>query len=57
MISVYLLLDSGGSFFVVEWKEKEMTVNEMLDLENLFHITQTETALFELLKMISKIQP
>lgn len=34
-----------------------MTVNEMLDLENLFHITQTETALFELLKTISKIQP
>lgn len=37
-----------------------MTVNEMLDLENLFHITQTETVketgLFEVLKMISKIQ-
>jgi hypothetical protein len=49
------LFYSGG--FVVEWKEKGMTVNEMLDLENLFHITQTETALFELLKMISKIQP
>ncbi|WP_444366923.1 hypothetical protein, partial [Prevotellamassilia timonensis] len=47
----------GRKFFVVEWKEKGMTVNEMLDLENLFHITQTETALFELLKMISKIQP
>lgn len=35
-----------------------MTVNEILDLENLSHISQTETVkeagLFEVLKMISK---
>lgn len=38
-----------------------MTVNEILDLENLFRKAQTETVketgLFEVLKMISKIQP
>lgn len=38
-----------------------MTVNEMLDLENLFRKAQTETVketgLFEVLKMISKIKP
>lgn len=37
-----------------------MTVNEILDLENLCHISQTETVkeagLFDVLKMISKIQ-
>lgn len=37
-----------------------MTVHEILDLENLCHISQTakvrEAGLFEVLKMISKIQ-